>query len=138
MKPSMKHRSNTHPTVKYSQMNSVPKLSSCSYADCWTKNHFSTEFGVSALNLTHLHTLLWGVRFKVVRESAVHGLQEGHRNQNRPGNLHQKEKALHRNVWCFFVLPAVYLNDPFREKSVCRCPQAATNAFYFTMRPSAF
>ena len=32
----------------------------------------------------------------------MHGLQEGHRDQNRPGNLHQK-KALHRNVWCFFV-----------------------------------
>ena len=31
------------------------------------------------------------------------GLQEGHRDLNRPGNLHQKEKALHRNVWCFFV-----------------------------------
>ena len=34
----------------------------------------------------------------------MHGLQEGHRDQNRPGNLHQKEKALHRNVWCFFVV----------------------------------
>ena len=33
----------------------------------------------------------------------MHGLQEGHRDQNRPGNLHQKEKALHRDVWCFFV-----------------------------------
>ena len=34
----------------------------------------------------------------------MHGLQEGHRDQNRPGILHQKEKALHRNVWCFFVV----------------------------------
>ena len=71
-----------------------------------------------------------GVRFKVVRERAVHGSQEGHRDRNRPGNLHQKEKALHRNVWCFFVLPAVYLNDPFREKCVWSTPQSATNAKY--------
>ena len=28
----------------------------------------------------------------------MHGLQEGHRDQNRPGNLHQKKKALHRMV----------------------------------------
>ncbi len=47
-------------------------------------------------------------------------------------------KALHGNVWCFFVLSAVHLNVPFHEKSVCRSPQAVTNAFYFTVRPSAF
>ena len=132
----MKHRSNTHPTVKYSQMNSVPKLFSCSYADCWTEKHFSTEFGVLTPNHTHSHTLFWGcvsrwfgralawharghrfdpgnlhqnkkhytemcgaffvsakrVRAQFTRESAVHGLQEGHRDLNRPGNLHQKEK----------------------------------------------
>ena len=41
------------------------------------------------------------VRFKVVRESAVHGLQEGHRDQNRPGILHQIRKASHI-VWCLF------------------------------------
>ena len=32
------------------------------------------------------------VRAQFTRESAVHGLQEGHRDLNRPGNLHQKEK----------------------------------------------
>ena len=41
-------------------MNSVPKLFSCYYADCWTENHFSTEFGVLTLNHTHSHTLFWG------------------------------------------------------------------------------
>ena len=44
------------------------------------------------------------VRAWLTQESAVHGLQESHRDQNRPGILHQKEKALHRNVWCFFVV----------------------------------
>ena len=55
------------------------------------------------------------VRAQLSRESAVHGLQEGHRDQNRPGNLHQKEKALHRNVWCFFCFPiekCCYLYTP--------------------------
>ena len=51
-------------------------------------------------------------------------------------------KALHGNVWCFFVLSAVHLTSPFyvpfHEKSVCRSPQAVTNAFYFTVRLSAF
>ena len=41
-------------------MNSVPKLFSCSYADCWTEKHFSTEFGVLTSNHTHSHTLFWG------------------------------------------------------------------------------
>ena len=41
-------------------MNSVPKLFSCCYADCWTENHFSTEFGVLTPNHTHSHTLFWG------------------------------------------------------------------------------
>ena len=41
-------------------MNSVPKLFSCSYADCWTEKHFSTEFGVLTPNHTHSHTLFWG------------------------------------------------------------------------------
>ena len=35
------------------------------------------------------------VRVSLLWESAVHGLQEGHRDQNRRGILHQKEKALH-------------------------------------------
>ena len=29
-----------------------------------------------------------------------------------------------------FVLSAVYLNDPFHEKCVCRTPQRAANAKY--------
>ncbi len=41
-----------------------------------------------------------------------------------------RTKALHGNVWCFFVLSAVYLNDPFHEKCVCRTPQRAANAKY--------
>ena len=41
-----------------------------------------------------------------------------------------RSKALHGNVWCFFVLSAVYLNDPFHEKCVCRTPQRAANAKY--------
>ena len=41
-------------------MNSVPKLFSCCYADCWAENHFSTEFGVLTPNHTHSHTLFWG------------------------------------------------------------------------------
>ena len=32
----------------------------------------------------------------------MHGLQEGHRDQNRPGNLHQIRKASHI-VWCLFL-----------------------------------
>ena len=83
-------------------MNSVPKLFSCCYADCWTENHFSAEFGVLTPNRTHSHAFM-GVRFKVVRESAVHGLQEGHRDLNRPGNLHQKEKHYTEMCGAFFV-----------------------------------
>ena len=108
-------------------MNSVPKLFSCCYADCWTENHFSTRFSVLTLNHTHSHPLFRGCISRWFGR-ALAWYASGHRDQNRPGNLHQKEKALHRNVWCFFVLPAVYLNDPFREKCVCRTPRSATNA----------
>ena len=82
-------------------MNSVPKLFSCSYADCWTENHFSTKFGVLTPNRTHSHTLFWGcVSRWFGRALAWHA--RGHRFD--PGNLHQKDKASHRNVWCFFVV----------------------------------
>ena len=38
-------------------------------------------------------------------------------------------------LFCFICrLPYV----PFHEKSVCHSPQVVTNAFYFTVRPSAF
>ena len=81
-------------------MNSVPKLFSCSYADCWTEKHFSTEFAVLTPNHTHSHTLFWGcVSRWFGRALAWHA--RGHRFD--PGNLHQKQKALHKNVWCFFV-----------------------------------
>ena len=70
-------------------MNSVPKLFSCSYADCWTEKHFSTEFAVLTPNHTHSHTLFWGcVSRWFGRALAWHA--RGHRFD--PGNLHQKEK----------------------------------------------
>lgn len=56
-------------------MNSVPKLFSCSYADCWTEKHFSTEFGVLTPNHTHLHTLFWGCVSRWSGER-LHGMQE--------------------------------------------------------------
>ena len=59
----------------------------------------------------------------------MHGLQEGHRDQNRPGNLHQNQSTTRKRV-VLFVLSAVYLNDPFHEKCVCRTPQRAANAKY--------
>ena len=33
----------------------------------------------------------------------MHGLQEGHRDQNRPGNLHQKKKHYTEMCGAFFV-----------------------------------
>ena len=56
-------------------MNSVPKLFSCSYADCWTEKHFSTEFGVLTPNHTHSHTLFWGCVSRWSGER-LHGMQE--------------------------------------------------------------
>ncbi len=67
-------------------MNSVPKLFSCSYADCWTEKHFSTEFAVLTPNHTHSHTLFWGcVSRWFGRALAWHA--RGHRFD--PGILHQ-------------------------------------------------
>ena len=57
----------------------------------------------------------------------MHGLQEGHRDQNRPGNLHQNESTTRKRVVLFcFICRSPYV--PFHEKSVCRSPQAVTNA----------
>ena len=56
-------------------MNSVPKLFSCYYADCWTENHFSTEFGVLTPNHTHSHTFFWGA-FQGGSGERLHGMQE--------------------------------------------------------------
>ena len=76
-------------------MNSVPKLFSCCYADCWTENHFSTEFGVLTPNHTHSHTFFWGcVSRWFGRALAWHA--RGHRFDS--GILHQKEK--HRTETC--------------------------------------
>ena len=101
----MKHRSNTHPTVKYSQMNSVPKLFSCSYADCWTEKHFSTEFGVLTPNYTHSHTLFWGcVSRWFGRALAWHA--RGHRFD--PGILHQKALYFVGSMVLFFLLKPIF------------------------------
>ena len=45
------------------------------------------------------------VRVLLTRESAVHGLQEGHRDQNRPGNLHQKRKHYTEMCGAFLLMP---------------------------------
>ena len=79
-------------------MNSVPKLFSCSYADCWTEKHFSTEFGVLTPNHTHSHTLFWGcVSRWFGRALAWHA--RGHRFD--PGNLHQKSTVLRLKYGAF-------------------------------------
>ena len=79
-------------------MNSVPKLFSCSYADCWTENHFSTEFGVLTPNHTHSHTLFWGcVSRWFGRALAWHA--RGQRFD--PAILHQKSTVLRLKYGAF-------------------------------------
>ena len=79
-------------------MNSVPKLFSCSYADCWTEKHFSTEFGVLTPNHTHSHTLFWGcVSRWLGRALAWHA--RGQRFD--PAILHQKSTILHVKYGAF-------------------------------------
>ena len=79
-------------------MNSVPKLFSCSYADCWTEKHFSTEFGVLTPNHTHSHTLFWGcVSRWFGRALAWHA--RGQRFD--PAILHQKSTVLHVRYGAF-------------------------------------
>ena len=79
-------------------MNSVPKLFSCYYADCWTENHFSTEFGVLTPNHTHSHTLFWGcVSRWFGRALAWHA--RGQRFD--PAILHQKSTVLRRKYGAF-------------------------------------
>ena len=81
-------------------MNSVPKLFSCSDADCWTENHFSTEFVVLTPNYTHSHTLLWGCVSRWFRKAlAWHA--RGHRFD--PGILH------HQNTVDFKLNSTVFL-----------------------------
>ena len=113
-------------------MNSVPKLFSCSYADCWTEKHFSTEFSALAPNHTHSHTLFWGyVSRWFGRALAWHA--RGHRFD--PGNLHQKEK--HCTEMCSAFLCPFRLAAPSREKCVWSTPQSATNAKLFIKNLSA-
>ena len=79
-------------------MNSVPKLFSCSYADCWTEKHFSTEFGVLTSNHTHSHTLFWGcVSRWFGRALAWHA--RGQRID--PAILHQKSTVLRLKYGAF-------------------------------------
>ena len=79
-------------------MNSVPKLFSCSYADCWTEKHFSTEFGVLTSNHTHSHTLFWGcVSRWFGRALAWHA--RGQRFD--PAILHQKSTVLRLKYGAF-------------------------------------
>jgi hypothetical protein len=79
-------------------MNSVPKLFSCSYADCWTEKHFSTEFGVLTPNHTHSHTLFWGcVSRWFGRALAWHA--RGQRFD--PAILHQKSTVLRLKYGAF-------------------------------------
>ena len=84
-------------------MNSVPKLFSCSYADCWIENHFLTEFGVSTPNHTHSHAFFWGcVSRRFGRALAWHA--RGHRFDS--GNLHQKSTVLRRKYSAFLFAEA--------------------------------
>ena len=84
-------------------MNSVPKLFSCSYADCWTEKHFSTEFAVLTPNHTHSHTLFWGcVSRWFGRALAWHA--RGQRFD--PAILHQKSTVLRRKYGAFLFAEA--------------------------------
>ena len=56
-------------------MNSVSKLFSCYYADCWTENHFLAEFGVLTPNRTHSHAFMGGA-FQGGSGERLHGMQE--------------------------------------------------------------
>ena len=81
-------------------MNSVPKLFSCSYADCWTEKHFSTEFGVLTPNHTHSHTLFWGcVSRWFGRALAWHA--RGHRDYNSPVISTRKRSTTQKCVVLF-------------------------------------
>ena len=101
-------------------MNSVPKLFSCSYADCWTEKHFSTEFGVLTPNHTHSHTLFWGcVSRWFGRALAWHA--RGHRFD--PGILHQKALYFVGSMVLFFLLKPIFggcIASPAPFSGFCR------------------
>ena len=109
-------------------MNSVPKLFSCSYADCWTEKHFSTEFGVLTPNHTHSHTLFWGcVSRWFGRALAWHA--RGQRFD--PAILHQKSTVLRRKYGAFLFVEAEgaallclqRFRPSYTPKKIC-CPGA--------------
>ena len=101
-------------------MNSVPKLFSCSYADCWTEKHFSTEFAVLTPNHTHSHTLFWGcVSRWFGRALAWHA--RGHRFD--PGILHQKALYFVGSMVLFFLLKPIFggcIASPAPFSGFCR------------------
>ena len=101
-------------------MNSVPKLFSCSYADCWTEKHFSTEFGVLTPNHTHSHTLFWGcVSRWFGRALAWHA--RGHRFD--PGILHQEALYFVGSMVLFFLPKPVFwgcIASPAPFSGFCR------------------
>ena len=101
-------------------MNSVPKLFSCSYADCWTEKHFSTEFGVLTPNHTHSHTLFWGcVSRWFGRALAWHA--RGQRFD--PAILHQKSTVLRRKYGAFLFAEAGFwgcIASPAPFSGFCR------------------
>ena len=56
-------------------MNSVPKLFSCSYADCWTKNHFFNR--IWRINAeSYPFTRFYGGAFQGGSGERLHGMQE--------------------------------------------------------------
>ena len=101
-------------------MNSVPKLFSCSYADCWTEKHFSTEFGVLTPNHTHSHTLFWGcVSRWFGRALAWHA--RGQRFD--PAILHQKALYFVGSMVLFFLPKPVFwgcIASPAPFSGFCR------------------
>ena len=104
-------------------MNSVPKLFSCSYADCWTEKHFSTEFCVLTPNHTHSHTLFWGA-FQGGSGERLHGMQEV--SGSIP--LFSTKKALYfaGSTVLFFLLKPIFGGavllrlHRFSKKNICR------------------
>ena len=106
-------------------MNSVPKLFSCSYADCWTEKHFSTEFGVLTPNHTHSHTLFWGCVSRWFGR-ALDWQSRGQRFD--PAYLHQSgalsilNKCLlwKKQVFCF--MPTSLLKRAFLMRRLPKCP----------------
>ena len=98
-------------------MNSVPKLFSCCYADCWTENHFSTEFSVLTLNCTHSHTLFWGcVSRWFGRALAWHA--RGQRFD--PAILHQKGTVFRRKYGAFRLIRWHNVNSALHKQTRLR------------------